>query len=96
MFLLLEAYLFLPQKFGQHHLVDFNNPETGNELLGYQEEIKSDYYNLPVGQIQRLLRGQPVVDGLRVGDLAPVLGLLAVSEVHDGRELADPELPRLW
>ena len=56
----------------------------------------SGHFNIPVGQIQRLLRGQPVVDGLRVGDLAPVLGLLAVAEVHDGRELADPELPRLW
>ena len=60
------------------------------------KKLSRDYYNLPVGQIQRLLRGQPVVDGLRVGDLAPVLGLLAVTEVHDGRELADPELPRLW
>ena len=55
----------------------------------------SGNFNIPVGQIQGLLRGQPVVDGLRVGDLAPVLGLLAVTEVHDGRKLADPELPRL-
>ena len=33
MFLLLEAYLFLPKKFGQHHLVDFNNPETRKEFI---------------------------------------------------------------
>ena len=49
---------------------------------------------IPVGQVECLLRGEPVVDGLGVGDLAPVLGLLAVAEVDDGGELADPELPR--